>query len=275
MSTSPLPFSPLPVVTGAMHYTHGPSSRRAEGVPRGRVVQFDLTDSTVYPGTTRTVRVFVPAQYDGSESAALMVFQDGRLYLDDAEDMRAGTVLENLVHEGSMPVTVGVFVDPGQPTNRNAEYDPADDRYVTFLLDEVLPAVEQRAGVRFTDDPARRAICGGSSGGNCAFTAAWHRPDAFGLVLGFVSSFAQIPGGDPYPALIRSAEDKPIRVFLEANRFDLRHDQRERNWYSENLLVAAALAERGYDHRLVLGDGGHSPNHGGVVLPDALRWLWR
>jgi len=39
--------------------------------------------------------------------------------------------------------------------------------------------------------------------------------------------------------------------------------------------VAAALAEAGYDHRLVLGDGGHDANHGGAILPDALRWLWR
>jgi enterochelin esterase family protein len=41
------------------------------------------------------------------------------------------------------------------------------------------------------------------------------------------------------------------------------------------LRVAAALAERGYDLRLVLGDGGHDPNYGGTILPDALRWLWR
>jgi enterochelin esterase family protein len=25
----------------------------------------------------------------------------------------------------------------------------------------------------------------------------------------------------------------------------------------------------------VLGDGGHDANHGGAILPDALRWLWR
>jgi hypothetical protein len=44
--------------------------------------------------------------------------------------------------------------------------------------------------------------------------------------------------------------------------------------FSSNLRVAAALAERGYNLRLVLGDGGHDPNHGGAILPDALRWLW-
>lgn len=47
-------------------------------------------------------------------------------------------------------------------------------------------------------------------------------------------------------------------------------------WYldpaGEVLDPYPALAEAGYDLRLVLGDGGHSPNHGGVLLPDALRW---
>jgi hypothetical protein len=55
----------------------------------------------------------------------------------------------------------------------------------------------------------------------------------------------------------------------------LNWDAAELNWFSANLRVAAALAERGYDLRLVLGDGGHNPNNGGAILPDALRWLWR
>ncbi|PCN46561.1 enterochelin esterase [Curtobacterium sp. 'Ferrero'] len=273
--SSSLPYVPTPVVTGPVQYEHGPDSSRAPDAPRGRVEAFELTESAVFPGTTRTVRVFVPAQYDGTVPASVMVFQDGALYLDEAQDMRAGVVIEQLVHQGHMPVTVGVFVDPGAPGNRNAEYDPADDRYATFLVDEVLPAVRGRLGLRLSEDPEQWAVCGGSSGGNCAFTVAWQRPDRFRKVLAFVASFAQIPGGDPYPALIRSEAPRPLRVFLQANRFDLRHDEAERNWYSHNLQVAAALAERGYDHRIVLGDGGHSPNHGGVVLPDALRWLWR
>lgn len=256
-------------------YQHGPDSVPHDGIPRGRIERFTWDASSVYPGTTRTVHVFVPAQYDPAEPAALMVFQDGGLYLDPGLDMRAGTVFDNLIAEGAMPVTIGVFVDPGQPGNRNAEYDPADSRYGEFLLREILPAVRERFGLAITDDPDQRAICGGSSGGNCAFTVAWERPDAFRRVLAFVASFAQIPGGNPYPSLIRSTPAKPLRVFLQANRFDLNHDEPELNWYSNNLLVDAALAERGYDHRLVLGDGGHSPNHGGVILPDALRWLWR
>ncbi|WP_238385189.1 alpha/beta hydrolase [Nesterenkonia muleiensis] len=244
-------------------------------MPQGRIEQFKWDASTVYPNTSRIVQVYVPQQYTPGEPAALMVFQDGQLYLDPDLDMRASIVFDNLIHEGSIPVTVGVFVDPGQPGNRNKEYDPADDRYSTFLLTEIIPAVRERLGITITGDPEKWAICGGSSGGNCAFTAAWHRPDRFRRVLAFVGSFAQIPGGNPYPDLIQRGPQKPLRVLLQANRWDLNFDQPDDNWYSNNLLVAAALAERGYDHRLILGDGGHSPNHGGVILPEALRWLWR
>jgi hypothetical protein len=63
-----------------------------------------------------------------------------------------------------------------------------------------------------------------------------------------------------------------MRIFLQAARRDLNWDAPTRNWLAENLRVGAALAEAGYDFRLVVGDGGHSPNHGGVLLPDALRW---
>lgn len=255
------------------HYRHGPDSERRPGVAAGRVESFEWTESLIYPGTARTVRMHVPARYSPDDPAALMVFQDGQLSLDPDLDMRAGIVFDNLIHAGEMPVTIGVFVDPGEPGNRNAEYDPADDRYVTFLLTEVIPAVRER--VRITDDPDHWAICGGSSGGNCAFTAAWQRPDRFRRVLSFLGSFAQIPGGNSYPALIRTEPRKPLRIYQQAGTRDLGWDQPEGNWLSDNLLVAAALAERGYDHRLVLGDGGHSPNHGGAILPDALRWLWR
>jgi enterochelin esterase-like enzyme len=123
-----------------------------------------------------------------------------------------------------------------------------------------------------TDDPERWGICGGSSGGNAAFTAAWLRPDRFRRVISYLSSFAQMPGGNPYPELLPRSPRLPMRIFLQAARRDVNWDAPARNWFAENLRVAAALAEAGYDFRLVVGDGGHSPNHGGVLLPDALRW---
>lgn len=153
------------------------------------------------------------------------------------------------------------------------EYDAFDNRYVDFLLNEIIPKVTARYSI--SNDPHQWGICGGSSGGNCAFTVAWLRPDAFRRVIGCLSSFTQMPGGNPYPGLIPITPPKPLRIFLQAAHRDLNWNEPESNWLANNLRVAAALAEAGYDFRLVLGDGGHSMNHGGVLLPDALRWLWR
>jgi enterochelin esterase family protein len=256
-----------------IRYAHGPDSFRQPGVARGTIHDHEWSASRVFPGTNRRYWVYVPAEYTASEPASLMVFQDGHMYLDPEGEVRAPIVFDNLIHRGEMPVTIGVFVDPGEPENRNAEYDAFSDAYATFLLEEILPNV--RDHYLITEDSDQWAIGGGSSGGSCAFTVAWMRPDRFRRVLCFLGSFAQIRGGNPYPELIHDTPTRPLRVFLQAATRDLNWGATEFNWFSANLQVAAALAERGYDFRLVLGDGGHDRNHGGAILPDALRWLWR
>lgn len=254
-------------------YAHGPDSFPQPGVPRGALHEHDWNASRVFPGTRRRYWVYVPAQYRDTEPTSLMVFQDAAWYLDPDFEVRTPIVLDNLIHRGEMPVTIAVFVAPGEPGNRNVEYDAFNDTYATFLLTEILPTVQSRYAI--TDDPDRWAIGGGSSGGSCALTAAWMRPDRFRRVLSFVGSFAQLDGGNRYPELIQKTPRKPLRVFLHTVTRDLNWNASQHNWFSENLRVAAALAERGYDFRFVLGDGGHDGNHDGVILPDALRWLWR
>ena len=256
-----------------VRYAYGPDSFPQRGVPRGAIHRYELSASEAFPGTSRSYWVYVPSRYDGSSPASLMVVQDGWMYLDPEGEIRAGVVFDNLIHHGQMPVTIGVFVDPGQPDNRNTEYDAFSQAYATFLVTEILPAV--RARYRISDDPNDWAIGGGSSGGSCAFTAAWMRPDLFRRVLCLLGSFAQLEGGNRYPTLIATEPMKPLRIFMQAATRDLGWNQPEWNWLAENLRVAAALAEKGYDFRFVLGDGGHDPNHGGAILPDALRWLWR
>ena len=124
-----------------------------------------------------------------------------------------------------------------------------------------------------TDDPNERAICGISSGGICSWTVAWERPDAFRKVLSHVGSFTNIRGGHVYPALIRKTEPKPIRIFLQDGSGDL--DNRHGNWPLANQQMAASLKFADYDYKFVYGDGGHNSKHGGAILPDSLRWLWR
>jgi enterochelin esterase family protein len=102
---------------------------------------------------------------------------------------------------------------------------------------------------------------------------AWERPDAFRKVLSHIGSFADIRGGHVYPSHIRKHAPRPLRVFLQDGEADL--DNEYGNWWLGNLQMAAALRYRGYDYKLVGGDGGHTGEHGGAILPDSLRWLWR
>ena len=263
-------------------YTLGPDSQVQPGVPKGRVEGPFLFRSAVFAGTIRHYWVYVPAQYDAASPAAVMVFQDGHKYVDTGAEYRVPVVFDNLIHAGQMPVTIGIFVNPGhygetypenqwRGNNRSVEYDTPSDRYARFVVDELLPEVGRKYSL--TGDPEMRAIAGASSGGICAFTVAWQRPDAFRKVLSHIGSFTNIRGGHVYPALIRKSDRKPLRVFLQDGSNDL--DNPHGNWPLANQQMAAALKFRGYDHRFEFGVGAHTHVHGGAILPDSLRWLWR
>jgi enterochelin esterase family protein len=102
---------------------------------------------------------------------------------------------------------------------------------------------------------------------------AWQRPDLFSKVLSHVGSFTNILGGDAYPGIIRKTKAKPIRVFLQDGSNDL--DNEYGNWWLGNLQMEAALKYRKYDYKVEFGDGKHDGKHGGAILPESLRWLWR
>ena len=273
---------PRPAAAEDNPFPLGPDSQRHDGVPRGAVTKHTWR-SKVFEGTVRDYWVYVPAQYDGKTPACVMVFQDGHAYVAEDGEFRAPVVFDNLIHKKEMPVTVGVFINPGhrgddppevawRANNRSFEYDTLSDQYARFLLEEILPEVAK--SYRLTDDPVRRAIGGISSGGICAFTVAWQRPDAFRKVLSHVGSFTNIRGGHVYPSLIRKTKPaKPIRVLLQAGERDL--DNEHGNWWLANQEMVAALRFAGYDYRFEPGPGGHDGKYGGAILPDSLRWLWR
>jgi len=262
-------------------YKLGPDSFPKDGVPRGRVEKFSWTSTNLFPGTVRDGWVYVPAQYKPSEPACLMVFQDGGGYVSTNGSYRVPTVFDNLIHEGSMPVTLGLFLNPGvvpAPSsnalpryNRSFEYDSMGDRYARFLLEEVIPDLARKYALK--TGPESRAIAGASSGAICAFTAAWERPDAFGRVFSTIGTYVGLRGGNEYPTLIRKTEPKPIRVFLQDGSADL--NIYGGNWWVANQDMLSALEFAGYEVTHVWGDGGHNGKHGGAIFPDAMRWLWK
>jgi enterochelin esterase family protein len=278
-------------------YKLGADSLPQEGVPKGKVTPWVKLPSEAYPGTLHDYCVYTPAQYDGSQPAALMIFQDGQAWVRDTGDYRVPTVFDNLIYRREMPVTIAVFINPGrrpdQPeasakdwgdrsTNRPQEYNSLDDKYAHVIVDELLPVLAKSYNI--SPNPNDRAIGGASSGAIAAFTVAWHRPDQFSKVLSTIGSFTNLRGGHVYPDLIRQNDKKPIRIFLQDGVNDNRGNrgeganatyQADRDWHAQNIKMVAALTEKGYDVNYCWGIGTHSNKQGGAMLPEMLRWLWR
>jgi enterochelin esterase family protein len=279
------------------------------GGPKGKLVgPLEFKSPSAIPGTVRRYWIYVPAKYDAKSPPNLLVFQDGQRATNPQGSLRIPTALDNLIAKGDIPATLGVFITPGNtgtehypdnlgtgnPNHRAPEYDALSDAYTRMLMDELLPEVAKT--YKFTDDPKRRAIGGTSSGAICAWTVAWHRPDAFGNVISMIGSYTSIgykpatattpmiPGGDTYPGLIRKTPIKPIRIFLQDGTADLNNEHG--NWHLANLQMVSALewananadakkvAGPRYDVRHEWGDGAHSDVHGGWLLPGILRWMF-
>ena len=248
---------------------------------RGEVMTFMLEESELYPGTKREVLVYVPRQYDGSKEACLLVCMDGILY-------NATTVLDYLISSGEMPVTIGVFVNPGVVYdednevvryNRCKEFDSTDDRFATFIEKEILARVEgmtTESGktIKISKDPNDCAITGASSGGIAAFSVAWNRPDMFSRVYTTVGTFVAMRGGHNYSNIVRKTEPKPLRIYMQDGWYDV-WNPIFGEWFEHNLLMESAFNYAGYEVFHKWDRGNHSIKYGTLAFPDAMRWLWK
>ena len=263
-------------------YQLGPDSKPQDGVPKGELIKFQFDQSKIFPGTTRDVSIYVPAQYDPAQPACVYVNQDGVQW-------NAPVVFDNLIARKELPVIIGVFVMHGRVPaldgekaldrfNRSLEYDGLGADYARFLLEELLPAVEQKTttdgrAIRLSKSGNDRCIGGSSSGAIAAWTAAWERPDAFSRVFSTIGTYVSLRGGDRYPGLVRKYEPKPLRVFLQGGSGDL--NIYGGDWWMANQTMQRALAFAGYEHAFEWGDGGHNGKHGSALFPEAMRFLWK
>lgn len=289
-------------------YAFSADSLEQKGTRRGKLEGPFEFRSAIFTNTVRRYWIYVPAKYNPKKPPNLLVFQDGQRAINPKGSLRVPIVLDNLIHKGDIPATLAIFITPGNlsehypdtlgtdnPNNRAAEYDSLSDAYTRFLADELLPEVAKR--YRFSENPKQRIIGGTSSGAICAFTVGWHKPDLFGNVISIIGSYTSIgyrpaqadlpmqPGGDLYPGIIRKSPIRPLRIFLQDGSNDINNEHG--NWFLANQQMLSSLewananADKSgltgarYDINYLWGDGGHSDQHGGVLLPDILRWLWR
>lgn len=248
------------------------------GVPQGDIKGPFTIKSNIFPGTEREYWLYIPAQYKSTDSACVMIVNDG---LGLAEQWHLPTVYDNLIHKKEVPVTIGIFVQWGLvPSikadtygryNRSFEYDALGNRYARFLIEELLPEVSKTYSLK--NDADSRLISGHSSGAIAAFNAAWERPDAFRRVFSAIGTYVSLRGGHEFPMLVRKMEKKPIRIFLQDGSNDL--DIYAGSWWVANQDMLASLQWAGYEVNHLWGEGGHNSKHASSLMPDALRWLWK
>ncbi len=295
-----------------------PEMAAADAPLQGTVYDFTLSsaDSRLYPGIardagtfgapdpadprrlnvptshpapwTRHVWVYVPKSYQLGTAAPFMVSQDG-------PDHLLFTALDQLISAHRLPPIIAISIQNGggdaQGSERGLEYDTMSGRYAEFVEHEILPRVEQQAGVRLTHDPEGRAAMGGSSGGVCALIMAWYHPELYHRVLAYSGTFVnqqwpwnpQTPDGawDFHTQLIPDSPKKPLRLWLEVGDRDLYNPNimrdGEHDWVDANERMAKVLAAKGYPYQFVFAqNAGHVD--GAVkrqTLPEALEWLWR
>ena len=260
---------------------YDPATQKMAEEMQGEVMKFTLSDSQLYPGTQREVLVYVPQQYDATKPACLLVCMDGILY-------DATTVMDNLIASGEMPVTIGVFVNPGVVYDENGEvvrynrckeFDSTDDTFSRFIENEVLAKVEgmktaSGKTVLLSKDANDRAITGASSGGIAAFSVAWNRPDLYSRVYTTVGTFVAMRGGNNYSNIVRKTEPKPLRIYMQDGWYDV-WNPIFGEWFEHNLLMESAFNFAGYEVFHKWDRGNHSIKYGTIAFPDAMRWLWK
>jgi gluconolactonase len=268
--------------TAEEKYPEDSASLERPGVPKGEVLHFTFDHSKIFPGTFRDYWIYVPAQYRPDRPACVYINQDGIQW-------KAPVVFDNLINSKEMPVTIGVFVTPGivkaadtsaalNRYNRSYEYDGLGDAYARFILEEILPEVEQQKTsdgrvIKLSKNGNDRAIGGSSSGAVCAFTAAWERPEEFSRVFSAIGTYVGLRGADRYPILVRKYEPKAIRVFLQDGTNDL--NIYAGDWWKANETMERALTFAGYEVQHSWGEGQHNGKHGTAIFPAAMRWLWK
>ena len=264
-----------------------PQHYQQPGVQQGRLSEKFVHTSKIYAGMKSDWWYYTSPGVEPGKPAALMVWQDGHRFAMRDSPSRLFMVTENLVHQNVIPPMVHLLIAPGyagEKRMRSIEYDTVSDRYARFVLDEILPLLEERQKIR--KDAYSRAIGGQSSGGICSLNAAWHRPGAFARVLSRIGSYTAIAwrskemkggdvldGGHFYPSMVRKEEKRNIRVWMEDGAEDLENSHG--SWPLQNIQLANSLKMREYDFRFVFGNAQHSTAHGDSLLPAALRWLWR
>jgi len=224
-----------------------------DSIPHGAVEEH-LFNSKIIVGA-RKVQVYLPPGYKAGGDYPMVLAQDGGEYVTLASMVN---VLDNMIHQESIPPVVAVFVPP---VDRNYEYFLNAD-YERVLLEEILPFIEESYSI--SDDPDKRAIMGASLGGAISMMLSLNHPEIFGKCGSQSGAF-----GVNEMALIQRVLNEPakdVAIYLDCGTFGDLTD--------ENRAMVDALKKKKYDYVYAEFSEGHSWGNWRAHMDDMLIFFW-
>ncbi len=97
------PIVQIPAPPPSDAYPLTPDSLPNPAVPHGHEFTIELSHSSIFSQTTRTISVYVPAEYKGDKAVCVYVGLDGLGF-------NVPTVFDNLIAKHEMPVTSYFYV---------------------------------------------------------------------------------------------------------------------------------------------------------------------
>ncbi|GAB4555472.1 MAG: alpha/beta hydrolase-fold protein [Phycisphaerales bacterium] len=239
---------------------------------------------------TRTIRVWLPEGYKGAtDTYPVLYMHDGQNCFDRntaAFGMEWGIddTLTSLIKAGDVPPMIVVGIDNAGPM-RSWEYNAPEinfqgrlgraDRYVRFLTEELMPAIEARFRVK--SGPEHTAIGGSSFGGNITVYTLMHTQGVFGAAL--IESPAIRYAGPQFEDLILEHKGPWCeRVFIGMGTNETGDPARDPIYAEAATVLADHMTATGVDPdrlTLVIEDGAaHNELAWAKRFPDAARALF-
>ncbi|MDJ0837460.1 MAG: alpha/beta hydrolase-fold protein [Acidobacteriota bacterium] len=236
---------------------------RKDGVPRGSMTS--LTASSKIMGYDVACKVYTPAGYTdkGDDGLHVIYVTDGQDYAHNAMGSMV-IVLDNLIAEKKIPPVIAVFIDPrnvkSKDNRRETEYAKDYVSYARFIAEELVPSID--GAYRTIETPKGRMIMGTSLGGIFTSYMGIAHADTFALIATHSPAMWL---GKPVVELYRSRKATDTRHFILTGTIgDVLESARE---------LGGILKEKGYTHKLLEVNDGHSWGNWRAHLDDTLIYL--
>jgi len=222
-------------------------------IPMGHMNTHAYTDST--QGKTRSVRVYTPPGYDGSESRYRNIY-----FLDGGEYLELGyakNILDYMIFNELIPPVIAIFVDP---SNRDVEYR-YDLQFMDMFVQELVPWVDSK--YRTMAKASDRAIVGVSLGGLTSLLFTLHHPQTFGN-CGAYSPAIQL--GDMIEQY-QNSPVLPVKIYMDAGTY-------EATIYNSATDLEQIFGENVWNYKWRVWHEGHSWGSWRAHVDESLAYFW-